>query len=101
MSLTPLLIITLYALAIVTAGLVGSTRRLGFWLTLVVSLFLTPLVGFIVAVLTGRRAWPGRKRHLDNQRQLLAQSPASTPAPAPTPALTPAPTPALAPSRHD
>ena len=32
----------------VGAGLVGSTRRLGFWLTILVSIFLTPIGGFVV-----------------------------------------------------
>ncbi|MCA9656723.1 MAG: hypothetical protein KC486_00125 [Myxococcales bacterium] len=69
MSLSPLFILALSVAAIVAAGLAGKTRRLGFWLTIVVSVFLTPFVGFALAVLSGRRQWPGRKELLAERRR--------------------------------
>jgi UPF0716 family protein affecting phage T7 exclusion len=55
MSITPILVIALPVLVFLAAGLVGSTRRLGFWWTLLLSLLVTPVGGFIVAVLSGPR----------------------------------------------
>jgi len=55
MSLAPILIITLPVLTLLAVGLVGSTRRLGFWLTVLLSIFLTPIGGFLAAYLSGPR----------------------------------------------
>lgn len=55
MNLAPLLIIALPVLLVVAVGLVGSTRRLGFWLTVVLSIVLTPIGGFLAAFLSGPR----------------------------------------------
>lgn len=55
MSLAPLLIIALPVLLLLAVGLVGSTRRLGFWLTVVLSIFLTPIGGFLAAFISGPR----------------------------------------------
>ncbi|EDM78175.1 hypothetical protein PPSIR1_00540 [Plesiocystis pacifica SIR-1] len=52
-----LVAIALPVLAIVGAGLVGSTRRLGFWLTILVSIFLTPIGGFVAAWLSGPKPY--------------------------------------------
>ena len=61
MSLAPILIIALPVLTVLAVGLVGSTRRLGFWLTLLLSIVLTPIGGFFVAFLSGPRSRPHRK----------------------------------------
>lgn len=53
--ITPILIILLPMLLILAVGLVGSTRRLGFWWTMLLSVVLTPIGGYIVAVLSGAR----------------------------------------------
>lgn len=55
MDLTPIFIFGLPLLLLIAVGLVGSTRRLGLWWTLLVSVLLTPIGGFLVAVLTGPR----------------------------------------------
>jgi hypothetical protein len=55
MSLAPFLIIALPVLLVLAVGLVGSTRRLGFWLTVIASIFLTPIGGFLLAFLSGPR----------------------------------------------
>jgi hypothetical protein len=55
MSLAPILIIALPVLTVLAVGLVGSTRRLGFWLTVVLSIVLTPIGGFLAAFISGPR----------------------------------------------
>ncbi|MDC0671977.1 hypothetical protein [Nannocystis radixulma] len=42
-------------------GMVGSTRRLGFWATILLSIVLTPIGGFIAALISGRRRPKKRK----------------------------------------
>lgn len=47
-----------YVLPIVTAlavAALGSTRRLGFWLTLGAAIVLTPMGGYIAAMLSGAK----------------------------------------------
>ena len=51
----PFFVLLLPALILVAVGMIGSTRRLGFWATFIVSILLTPIVGFIAAVLSGPR----------------------------------------------
>ena len=46
-----LLVVAIY----VTTGLIGSTRRLGFVATLLISIVLTPIGGFVFALLSGPR----------------------------------------------
>ncbi|ATB33174.1 hypothetical protein [Melittangium boletus] len=53
MDLTPLLIALLPVLLVFAVGLMGSTRRLGFWPTVVLSVVLTPIGGGLVAILSG------------------------------------------------
>ena len=55
MDLIPLLVIALPVLTVLAVGLVGSTRRLGFWLSLLLAIVLTPIGGLLVALLTGRK----------------------------------------------
>lgn len=62
MSLTPFFIYALPVLTVLALGLLGTTRRLGFWGTVVLSIVLTPIGGFIAAQISGprRRARRGR-----------------------------------------
>jgi UPF0716 family protein affecting phage T7 exclusion len=60
--MTPIFIIVLPLLLVVAIGLVGSTRRLGFWWTVLLSVVLTPIGGFLVAVLSGARSPRRTKR---------------------------------------
>jgi len=55
MDLAPLLVIALPVLTVLAVGLLGSTRRLGFWLSLLLAVVLTPIGGTLVALLTGRK----------------------------------------------
>jgi hypothetical protein len=57
MTFTPFFIIALPVIVLFTMGLIGSTRRAGFWLTLGLSVLLTPIGGFLVAWLSGPRAY--------------------------------------------
>jgi hypothetical protein len=61
MTFTPFFIIVLPLAALLTAGLIGSTRRSGFWLTLVLSVLVTPVGGFLVAWLSGPRTFTPRR----------------------------------------
>lgn len=62
MTLTPFFIIVLPLFALVTVGLIGSTRRSGFWPTLLLGVILTPVGGFVVAWLSGPRRYAPRRR---------------------------------------
>jgi len=42
-------------LTVIAVGLLGRTRRLGFWGAIVVSILLTPIGGFIVAMISGAK----------------------------------------------
>jgi len=70
MSLTPIFLLALTVASILVAALAGSTRRLGFWLTLVASIFLTPLIGFAIAALSGRKRWPEERPRRVRPRRL-------------------------------
>jgi hypothetical protein len=61
MTFTPFFIIVLPLAVLITLGLIGSTRRSGFWLTLVLGVILTPVGGFVVAWLSGPRAYVVRR----------------------------------------
>lgn len=73
MDLSPFFIYTLPVLTVLAVAMVGSTRRLGFWLTLALSIVLTPIGGFVAAVLSGHRK-PKRKK----QGRSPSASPATT-----------------------
>jgi UPF0716 family protein affecting phage T7 exclusion len=61
--LVPLFIFVLPILTVVAVAAVGSTSRLGFWPTLIVATFLTPVGGFILAVWSGpKQRKPKRRR---------------------------------------
>jgi hypothetical protein len=56
MNFTPFFIIGLPIIIFAAMGLLGSTRRSGFWPTLILSVLITPVGGFIVAWLSGPRS---------------------------------------------
>ena len=64
------------ALTILGIGLMGSTRRIGFWLALLASILLTPIGGLVLTVLSG------------------PPKPEPKPKPKPKPELEPVPAPA-------
>ncbi len=53
MELAPLFKIGLPILLILTVGLLGRTRRIGFGGALLLSIVLTPIGGFIIALISG------------------------------------------------
>lgn len=53
MELAPIFVFALPALTVLAVGMLGSTRRIGFWLAVILSIFLTPIGGFIVALMSG------------------------------------------------
>lgn len=55
MELTLLFVYALPVVTLLALGLLGKTRRLGFWWTLLLSIVLTPLGGFIAAQISGPR----------------------------------------------
>lgn len=55
MDPTPFFVYVLPVLTVLALGLLGRTRRLGFWWTVALSIVLTPIGGFIAAQLSGPR----------------------------------------------
>lgn len=55
MDLAPIFFITLPILSVLAVGLLGTTRRIGFWGAVFFSVVLTPIGGFIVALLSGAK----------------------------------------------
>jgi UPF0716 family protein affecting phage T7 exclusion len=55
MELTLLFVYALPIVTVLALGLLGTTRRLGFWWTALLSIVLTPIGGFIAAQLSGPR----------------------------------------------
>ncbi|EYF04404.1 hypothetical protein [Chondromyces apiculatus] len=60
MDLTPFFTYGLPVLTVLAVGLVGSTRRIGFWLAILITVLLIPLLtifapigGFVVALISG------------------------------------------------
>jgi hypothetical protein len=60
--LTPFFVYVLPVLTVLALGLLGTTRRLGFWGTVALSILLTPIGGFIAAQVSG----PRRRRRRTN-----------------------------------
>ncbi|MCA9683000.1 MAG: hypothetical protein KC431_15255 [Myxococcales bacterium] len=50
-----IVLIIIPALSVVAVGLVGSKRRIGFWLAMLLAIVLTPIGGFLVAMISGPR----------------------------------------------
>lgn len=55
MELTLLFVYALPVVTLLALGLLGTTRRLGFWGTVLLSIVLTPIGGFIATLLSGPR----------------------------------------------
>lgn len=53
MDFAPLFVVALPVLTVLAVGLLGRTRRIGWWGAILFSLVLTPLGGFIVALMSG------------------------------------------------
>lgn len=53
MDSSPFTIVILPILTVLTVGLLGSTRRIGFWFALILSVVLTPVGGLIVTLMSG------------------------------------------------
>lgn len=62
MELTPFLIFLLPAVTVLAVGLLGSTRRIGFWPALFISVLLTPVSGFVAALFSGPKLPAPRRR---------------------------------------
>jgi hypothetical protein len=60
--MTQAILIIIYIVFCVLAGLCGTNRRLGFFGTFLISLFITPVVMLLVLILTGP-APVERQRH--------------------------------------
>jgi uncharacterized membrane protein YhaH (DUF805 family) len=55
MDVSPFFIYGLPVLTVLVLGLLGRTRRLGFWPTVLLSLLVTPVVGLMGALISGPR----------------------------------------------
>ncbi len=55
MDVSPFFIYGLPVLTVLVLGLLGKTRRLGFWPTFLLSLLVTPVVGLLGALISGPR----------------------------------------------
>lgn len=59
MELTPYFVYFLPIATVLAVGLLGSTRRLGFWWSVLLSVLLTPVGGFIAALISGPKRRKG------------------------------------------
>ena len=53
MDLAPIFLVALPILTVLAVGLLGGTRRIGFWAAIILSVVITPVGGFIVALISG------------------------------------------------
>ena len=53
MEFAPFFKIGIPVLLVVTIGLLGRTRRIGFWGAFILSIVLTPVGGFLIALISG------------------------------------------------
>lgn len=53
MEFAPFLKVGILVLLVVTIGLLGTTRRIGFWGAFLLAIILTPIGGFLVALMSG------------------------------------------------
>lgn len=53
MEIAPFFIFVLPVLCVLAVGLLGTTRRIGFWIALIAAIILTPVGGFILALVLG------------------------------------------------
>jgi hypothetical protein len=63
MDLSWFFVYILPVLTVLAVGLLGSTRRIGFWGGVLLSILLTPVGGFLVACLSGAKGPASRKKH--------------------------------------
>lgn len=61
MEITSFFVYMLPVLTVLAVGMLGSTRRIGFWLALILAIVLTPVGGFIAALISGPKKPPRRK----------------------------------------
>jgi len=59
--MAPFFIYLLPILTVLAVGLLGGTRRIGFWLAIIASVLLTPVGGFIIALISGPKHRKRRK----------------------------------------
>lgn len=59
MELTPYFVYFLPIATVLAVGLLGSTRRLGFWWSVLLSVLLTPVGGLIAALFSGPKRRKG------------------------------------------
>ena len=67
MDFTPVFVYALPIITLITVGLLGSTRRIGFWLALILGIVLTPVGGFLVALISGPKKYKPPKQPRDNK----------------------------------
>lgn len=60
MEFAPFFVYVLPVITILAVALLGSTRRIGFWLALLASILLTPVGGFLLTLLLGAK--PRKRR---------------------------------------
>jgi len=65
MTSVPFFVYALPVVLVLAVGMLGSTRRIGFWLALILSIVLTPLIGFAIALLSGPKKLKPRGRPED------------------------------------
>lgn len=46
-------VLVLPIITVLAVGLLGSTRRIGFWVAILLAVVLTPVGGFLVALISG------------------------------------------------
>jgi UPF0716 family protein affecting phage T7 exclusion len=69
MDIAPVFIYVLPIVILIAIGLLGGTRRIGFWPAVILSILLTPIGGFILTLLSGP------KRPKKKKRKKRAQAP--------------------------
>ena len=55
MDISPFFVYMLPVFTLLALGALGSTRRLGFWPTVLLSIVLTPIGGFVATMISGQR----------------------------------------------
>lgn len=60
MEMASFFVYVLPVVTVIAVGMLGSTRRIGFWLALILAIVLTPVGGFIAAMISGPKK-PRRK----------------------------------------
>ena len=67
MAMTPFTVFVLPVLTVLAGAVVGSTRRIGFWLALILSIVLTPVGGFVAALISGPKRYKPAPRQPDKK----------------------------------